>query len=118
MSRMCGSTFLPNSSSASISASGCSEPGVWKNRSTTPQPICSRACFNCATISSGPPQKLIGSTRLTLAGRRPSPATLRWSASNSLAATPSLSRNAGCRGYCAKASCAFSAVSAIRMLAR
>ena len=31
---------------------------------------------NCATISFGPPQKLIGSTRLTLAGRRPSPATL------------------------------------------
>ena len=28
MSRMCGSTFLPNSSSASISWSGCSEPGV------------------------------------------------------------------------------------------
>src|SRR5207253_11028938 len=26
MSRMCGSTFLPNSSSASISSSGCSEP--------------------------------------------------------------------------------------------
>ena len=28
------------------------------------QPICSRACCNCATISSGPPQKLIGSARL------------------------------------------------------
>ena len=39
MSRMCGSTFLPNSSSASISWSGCSEPGVWNDRSTTPAPI-------------------------------------------------------------------------------
>jgi hypothetical protein len=38
-SRICVSTFLPNSSSASISASGSSEPGVWKNRSTTPAPI-------------------------------------------------------------------------------
>src|ERR1700758_1635037 len=45
---MCGSTFLPNSSSASISSSGSSEPGVWNDRSTTPAPICSRHCFNCA----------------------------------------------------------------------
>jgi hypothetical protein len=36
-SRICGSTFLSNSSNASISASGPFEPGVWKNRSTTPQ---------------------------------------------------------------------------------
>jgi len=76
------------------------------------------ALFNCATISSGPPQKLMGSTRLTLAGRRPSPATLRWSSSNSMAATPSVSGNSASRGYCAKACCAFSPVSAIRMLAR
>jgi len=55
MSRMCGSILLLNRSSASISWSGCSEPGVWKNRSTTPQPIFSRAFFKCATISSGPP---------------------------------------------------------------
>jgi len=61
---------------ASVTWLGCSEPGVWNDRSTTPTPICSRHCFNCATISFGPPQKLIGSTRLTLAGRRPSPATL------------------------------------------
>jgi hypothetical protein len=31
-SRICGSTFLPNSSNASISASGPSEPGVWKKQ--------------------------------------------------------------------------------------
>jgi hypothetical protein len=42
-----------------------------------PTPICSWHFFNCATISPGPPQKLIGSTLLTLAGRHPSPATLR-----------------------------------------
>src|SRR5215831_3468325 len=92
MSRMCGRTFLPNNSSASINASGSSEPGVWNDRSTTPQPIFLRASCNCATISSGPPQKLIGSARLTLAGRRPSPATWRWSTSSSAAATPGLQR--------------------------
>jgi hypothetical protein len=36
-------------------------PGSGKNRSTRPAPICSRHCFNCATISPVPPQKLIGS---------------------------------------------------------
>src|SRR6516165_2904207 len=118
MSRMCGSTFLPNSSSAAISASGSSEPGVWNDRSTTPQPISAQASCNCPMISSGPPQKLIGNARLTLAGRRPSPATLRWSTSNSVAATRSFNRNTASRGYCASACCAFSWVSAIRMLAR
>ena len=54
MSRMCGSTFLPNSSSAFISASGCSEPGVWNDRSTMPAPICSRHCFNCAASYPAP----------------------------------------------------------------
>ena len=53
MSRTCGSTFLPNSSSASISWSGCSEPGVWNDRSTTPQPICAGTSFNCVTIVNG-----------------------------------------------------------------
>jgi hypothetical protein len=56
--------------------------------------------------------------RLTLAGRRPSPATLRWSSSNSAAATPAFSWNTACRGYCASAYCAFSPVSAITMSAR
>ena len=49
---------------------GSFESGVWNDRSTTPQPISLRASDNGATISSGPPQKLIGSARLTLAGRR------------------------------------------------
>jgi hypothetical protein len=56
MSRMCGSTLLPNNSSASVSTSGSSEPRVWNDRSTTPQPIFSRASIQCPTISSGPPQ--------------------------------------------------------------
>jgi antitoxin VapB len=58
---------------------------------------------------------LIGNARLTLAGRRPSPATLRWSTSSSVAATPVLQPEyrfawilRGKRRPARRAACAFS----------
>src|SRR5947207_1495781 len=79
---MRGSTFLPNNSSLSIIAPVSPEPGSVRLISMTPTPICSRAWRSCLITRSGPPQKLIGKTRPTLAGRA-SPPILRlsWSIS-------------------------------------
>jgi len=52
MSRMCGSTFLPNSSSASIRASGPSEPGVSSRESANFQFLDGASAATIATTAA------------------------------------------------------------------
>src|SRR5882672_10729212 len=69
MSRMRGSTFFPNSSSAYMSGSRSPDPGGCRDRSSTPAPTTSRQRRTCSTIVSGLPMNVVGSALLAVVAR-------------------------------------------------
>ena len=76
MSRIRGSTFLPNSSSERMSGSRSFDPGGCSEMSMTPAPTTSRQRRTCSTTVSGLPMNVVGAGVLDLSLHPPGSASL------------------------------------------